>query len=80
MAKIRAEIEIEVPNGAYCRGCDYCGIGVSSYCYLFNKDMDTKPFFKNEIYNENGALKVPFLNAASSRPFREKTDNRVRQR
>lgn len=39
MPKIRAEIEIEVPNGAYCKSCDYCGIGVSSYCYLFNKEL-----------------------------------------
>lgn len=46
MAKIRAEIEIEVPNGAYCRGCNYCGIGVSSYCYLFNKELKTERLSK----------------------------------
>ena len=39
MPKIRVEIEVEVPNGEYCKDCDYCGIGAISYCYLFNKGL-----------------------------------------
>ena len=39
MLKIRVEIEVEVPNGEYCKDCDYCGIGAIAYCYLFNKKL-----------------------------------------
>ncbi len=39
MPKIKVEIEVNVPNGEYCKDCDYCGIGVIGYCYLFNKKL-----------------------------------------
>ena len=37
MAKIK--VEIEVPKDENCINCEYCGRGVRSYCYLFNKGL-----------------------------------------
>lgn len=48
MPKIR--VEIEVPYGEYCYDCKYCGCGVKSYCYLFNKEL------KIEISNWDGGI------------------------
>ena len=46
MPKIRVEIEVNVPNGEYCKDCDYCGIGIKGYCYLFNKELQIERLAK----------------------------------